>query len=69
MPASSLRLTKIDEELYLSFRSHFAQLDISRLDVEPMKSAEGKEASSCFFSLLTDVLVYCNVVLDSEIVI
>lgn len=41
--ASSLRLTKIDDQLYSSFRSHFTQLDINRLDVDLIKSAEGKE--------------------------
>jgi len=45
VPASSLHLTKVDNELYSAFRSHFPQLDIKRLDVELIKSAEGKEVS------------------------
>jgi len=45
VPASSLRLTKIDDQLYSSFRAHFAQLNVTRLDVELIKSAEGKAVS------------------------
>ena len=44
--ASSLRLTKIDSELYSSFRCQFPQLDINQLDVELIKSAEGKEVAT-----------------------
>lgn len=44
--ASSLRLTKVDNDLYTAFRSHFPQLDISRLDVDLIKSDEGKEVNT-----------------------
>lgn len=42
-PASGLRLTKIDDNIYTEFRSQFPDLDVAKLDIEKIKSPEGKE--------------------------
>ena len=44
MKGSSLRLTKIDDEIYEHFKSTFPELDPSgTIDEDQMKSKEGKE--------------------------
>lgn len=43
VPPSSLRLTKLDAEIYSQFRSQFPDLNVNALDVERIKSTDGKE--------------------------
>ena len=45
VPLSALRLTNIDTDIYTEFRSKFSDLTIDKVDVERMKSADGKEVS------------------------
>lgn len=39
----TLRLTKIDNDIYDKFRSEFAEMKVDELDVEFVKSTQGKE--------------------------
>lgn len=44
MPGSTLKLTKIDDELYEHFKKEFPEMDVSKpLNESEMKSPKGKE--------------------------
>jgi hypothetical protein len=55
VPASGLRLTKIDTEIYSAFRSQFHDLDIGKLDVAQIKSPEGKEVRDISMNVYVDL--------------
>jgi hypothetical protein len=42
---TELRLTKLDDVIYMSFRKEFPDLKIDAIDLDAMKSTEGKAVS------------------------
>ena len=45
MDPTILKLTKVDDDIYKHFRLEFPDLKVDKIDVDAMKSAEGKEVS------------------------